>query len=149
MKSYSEFRDAVGLRESSDNYGCVNSLGYLGRYQFGMARLCDLGVTKRIDPESHSLAASAFEWVEGQSKEKFLVNRALQDQCFDRHVQKLKRDVVHIAGAAYPNLSGAIGGCHLLGPGGFMEYLHGHDGADAFGTRFSDYLALFAGFEIP
>ena len=42
-KSYDAFLDALGERESSGNYGAVNTLGFLGKYQFGEAALTDVG----------------------------------------------------------------------------------------------------------
>ena len=47
-KTYLDFRNAIGFKESSNRYGVVNSLGYLGRYQFGTARLSDFGLCARV-----------------------------------------------------------------------------------------------------
>lgn len=38
-----EFWDALGERESRNDYGCVNDLGFLGRFQMGEAKLHELG----------------------------------------------------------------------------------------------------------
>ncbi|WP_425409006.1 hypothetical protein [Hyphococcus sp.] len=42
--TYDDFFDALGLRESSDNYQAVNSAGFLGRYQLGEPALIDVGI---------------------------------------------------------------------------------------------------------
>ena len=35
IKNHSSFLDAIGHRESTNNYKAVNQFGYLGKYQFG------------------------------------------------------------------------------------------------------------------
>ena len=42
---YERFREAVGMRESSNRYYIVNTLGYLGKYQFGKSTLRRFGIT--------------------------------------------------------------------------------------------------------
>jgi len=155
-KSYKAFVKAIADRESSDNYACVNSLGYLGRYQFGMARLTDLGVAQR-KPGHSGYANSAFDWVEGMTKEKFLSSPALQDKLFDMHVEGHRRRVMkrfkgHIGKSVkgvHITLSGMIACMHLLGEGGLRNFLSGKDKADGYGTKASDYVKLFAGYDIP
>ena len=41
--NYKAFLDALGMRESSNNYQAVNEFGYLGRYQMGALALEDIG----------------------------------------------------------------------------------------------------------
>ncbi|MDJ0644451.1 MAG: hypothetical protein QNJ57_00570, partial [Flavobacteriaceae bacterium] len=38
-KSFIGFKEAVGFKESQGKYGTVNTLGYLGKYQFGKSTL--------------------------------------------------------------------------------------------------------------
>ncbi len=45
--TYAEFLAALRMRESSGDYAAVNTLGYLGAYQFGEAALVDLGFVIR------------------------------------------------------------------------------------------------------
>ena len=42
-KGYDDFLDALGFRESTDNYALVNSYGYMGRYQMGGEALQEAG----------------------------------------------------------------------------------------------------------
>ena len=42
--SHQQFLEAIGHRESSNNYSVVNEFGYMGRYQFGRATLKGLGI---------------------------------------------------------------------------------------------------------
>ena len=43
VKNHSTFLDAIGFRESSNNYKAVNRFGYLGKYQFGRKTLNAIG----------------------------------------------------------------------------------------------------------
>lgn len=155
---YADFCDAVRRRESSNNYACVNSLGYVGAYQFGLARLCDLGLTERIKP---GYANTSFRWKEPMTRTSFLASKNVQDACFDLHVQKLKEQIrEHNMPLPFScscglkpfslDLSGAIGVCHLLGFGGLYSLVkRGRDEMDGYGTRASSYGKLFSGYLIP
>ena len=158
MRSYSDFKLAVRIRESSNDYECVNKLGFLGAYQFGMARLCDLGLTRRSDPGSTGLKNSDF-YFSAMTKEEFLSSPPTQDACFDMHIHRLKfsclkkypmlKDGMLLTDGTLLDLSGAIMVCHLVGPGSLNLLIEGVDVADAMGTKASDYSKLFFGYEIP
>ena len=155
-KSYRNFVQAMANRESSDNYAAENSLGYLGRYQFGMARLTDFGLARRKVGHS-GFSNRSFEWVEGLSTETFLRSKKLQDVVFDLHVGNLRKQVLrsysrHLGRTVLGvlvSMSGMIACMHLLGPGGLKKFLSGRDTGDANGTKASDYLTLFADYDIP
>ena len=42
--SHQQFLEAIGHRESTNNYSVVNEFGYMGRYQFGRSTLKGLGI---------------------------------------------------------------------------------------------------------
>ena len=42
--SYDDFFDALGQRESSDNYQAVNQAGFAGRYQLGEFAFVEIGL---------------------------------------------------------------------------------------------------------
>lgn len=161
MKTYEEFCEAIRQRESSGKYDCINTCGYLGAYQFGMARLCDLGLTKRKDVNSRNMENKAFLWIEPLTEEEFLYNKELQDKTFDRHVQALKNQVKRLAlvytfevECTYKNnpitMSGCIAACHLTGPKSLVNLMIDKiDKEDAFGTDTSEYLIKFSGYDIP
>src|SRR3990167_3933275 len=80
-----DFFNALGERESNNDYKIVNTLGYLGRWQFGKPRLYDLGIS--IDgyhPKDRSILKVI-------SKEKFLDDVLLQDMCILKSVRLYKR----------------------------------------------------------
>lgn len=138
MKSYSDFKNALGQRESGNRYNIQNKLGYMGRYQFGCPRLSDLGFTNCANRRA-----------------EFLNNPDLQESYFDKHVQDHARNLAQLiinAKAKNPNwtLSGLIAGAHLGGRGGVTNLiLHNVDKADANGTKISTYVTQFSGYEIP
>ncbi len=148
MKSYAEFKAAMRTREGSGRYCVANVWGFLGAYQFGMARLCDLGLTRRIDPCSKGMGNNLFEFIPPLTEDAFLRSRTIQDGAFDEHVRRLKAECVKLG--ATENLSGAIAGAHLLGIGGLRNYIEIRlDGTDANGTHISSYYEKFRGYEIP
>jgi hypothetical protein len=155
MKTYAQFVTDLGVRESSGDYGAVNQFGYLGRYQFGLARLSDLGLCKRR-PGTRGPENGAFTWVSPYSQELFLTSPELQDDCFSVHVGKYRAWVAQryqsVLGRTFCktviDMSAAIGVCHLLGPGGLMYLFQNHDLLDANGTHATDYAAKFSGYWI-
>ena len=44
LTDYQKFTDAMGNRESSNNYTVVNKFGYMGKYQFGKSTLRTLKI---------------------------------------------------------------------------------------------------------
>lgn len=148
MKSYAAFKLAIAISESSGSYTCVNRLGYLGRYQFGLARLCDLGLTRRKDPKAKSCANADFVWIPPVNESTFLRDATLQEKCFDRHVQDLKRQITGFYEC--DNMSGAVAACHLVGREAFEEWIkNGKEACDANGVSAAVYFERFRGFEIP
>lgn len=148
MKSYEEFKASIRQRESANRYDCVNKYGYLGAYQFGLARLCDLGLTRRKDPASKGFANALFEFIQPDGRAAFLSSSELQDACFDLHVKLLRTQCMKLG--QEDNLSGAIAACHLLGVGGLIDFVrHKIDGVDGLGTKLSEYFEEFRGYDIP
>ena len=41
------FKEAIGYRESENKYKKINSLGYMGKYQFGIETLKSVGIYNR------------------------------------------------------------------------------------------------------
>lgn len=152
MKTYEEFCEALRQRESSGNYQCINQFGYLGAYQFGLARLTDLGFAVRKDPDSSTLsyANEAFTLIPPLSEDAFLNSPILQDCVFYLHVQNLKKQIIRRFENQNIALSGCIAAAHLLGMGGIIKYLQtGEDEQDGIGTHCSEYYRLFTGYNIP
>ena len=48
-KTFMGFKEAMGFKESQGKYTLVNSLGYMGKYQFGISALKTVGVHDSVD----------------------------------------------------------------------------------------------------
>lgn len=135
LKDYNQFKTDLGQRESGNNYSVVNSYGFMGKYQFGLPRLRDLGYTG--------------------TKQAFISDPQLQEQYFDKHVQDHAKNLVNKVAAAqakygsWVTLSGLIAGAHLKGRGGVSQWINGNDNSDANGTTVSSYVTKFSGYAIP
>ena len=141
-KSYSE---TLGKRESGNNYSAVNSLGYLGKYQFGAPALQDMGLVKSgtsmrglDDPKN---------WNIDGGKQAFLKNPQLQEDTMKKYTlanyKTLKRINVLSNNSSASDIAGALASSHLLGPGGAKDLIvNGKEGKDAYGTKASEYLKL-------
>ncbi len=151
MKNYSKFIHDLGQRESNNNYACKNAFGFLGRWQFGKPRLYDAGYS--VDNWSPK----------GQPKKRLLSEKyfldntlGIQDKIMQWHVynladscQRLFKDSIgkEINGVVI-TLSGLVAGAHLKGIGGVKQFLQGNDNSDALGTKISEYIKKFGGYEL-
>ena len=151
---FREFAYLLGQRESNNDYEAKNSFGYLGAYQFGMARLCDLGLTERV---KDGMSNDCFKWKDGMSEDMFLNSAGVQDQLFFRHCTDLAGKINKEFGSEFGKqkhgvmitLSGLIAGAHLLGLGGVRNFINkGEVGKDGYNTSIKDYIQSFAGFNL-
>ncbi len=141
MKTFEEFKQAIGYRESSNRYDIKNRFGYLGRYQFGLPRLADFNLCRRIEGTT-GWAADNFEWTPPFTEAMFLSTPALQDLVFTAHVVDLQRRVKKFT-------SGLVAGAHLKGYGGLTDLLYnGTAGSDALGTSILEYIKRFSDYEL-
>lgn len=153
---YEEFRLALGYRESRNRYNIKNEYGFLGCYQFGLARLTDLGLAER-KPGTSGYGNHSFRWKFPFSEKIFLASRNLQDLVFEAHVADYMRRITASYGMFLDKningvkitMSGAIACCHLLGEGGLRGFIRGVNGSDANGTTADEYLSTFAGYKLP
>ena len=128
--SYNGFKDALAFKESQGRYDVVNTLGYLGKYQFGLSTLNLMGV---------------------YNADKFLRNPALQEVMFDTNIARnkwiLRRDIKRFKGKRINGVeitdSGILAAAHLAGAGNVKKYLRSYgkdDVADAYGSSISYYI---------
>ncbi|MBD1547166.1 TIGR02594 family protein [Roseibium aggregatum] len=154
---WAKYIDVLGHRESTNNYGAVNRLGYSGRWQFGALALIDGGYVKN-GAETRLLAQD--RWWTGKngvtSRDAWLANtNACQDTEIiaftrrnyrsllnNRDSKKVLETIINTANKAA--LAGLLATAHLLGAGGARKMLKGQDGQDANGVKGRDYYALLA-----
>ena len=140
------FKEDLAMSESSGDYSAENKYGYIGKYQFGDARLQDF--------------KDANKDFKDFSKKEFITNPSLQEDVFSWHVddinsyidsRELDKYIGKEIGGVTITREGLIAGAHLGGRTGLREFLetgmkiHGdEDEKDKEGTYISDYIIKFS-----
>ena len=132
------FKEALAFKESQGKYRAVNTLGYLGKYQFGKTTL------------------ERFKIYDTTS---FLGNPELQEKAFIAYCKvnkwilrkDIRRSVGKIINGVKITESGILAAAHLSGAGNVKKYLrsHGqHNLSDAYGSSIALYMKKFAGYDV-
>ena len=138
VKNHSTFLDAIGFRESSNNYKAVNQFGYLGKYQFGRKTLNAIGF-------------------ENISNREFLANPSIQEEAMlillKRNKHTLRREIKKYVGKTingiYITESGILAAAHLGGAGNVKKFFrNGKNFADGNGTKITSYMKRFANYQL-
>jgi hypothetical protein len=138
QKNFVAFKQAVAFKESQGRYTVVNTLGYLGKYQFGRTTL------ERLDI---------------YNTREFLQNPELQEKAFIAlcKVNKwiLRKDIQRSVGKTINGIviteSGILAAAHLSGAGNVKNYLRSNGTncfSDAYGTTIKSYLKKFADYDV-
>ncbi|NRD21129.1 peptidoglycan-binding protein LysM [Winogradskyella eckloniae] len=136
-KSFEGFKEALAFKESRGNYFTVNSLGYLGKYQFGKETLKLLGI---------------------YTPNQFLYNPELQEKAFIANIERnkwvLRKDISRFEGKLISGVkiteSGILAAAHLAGPGSVKKFLRSYGNAnssDAYGATVKTYMKTFSGYD--
>ncbi|WP_196889910.1 peptidoglycan-binding protein LysM [Aureivirga sp. CE67] len=136
-KSFIGFREAIAFKESRGNYNMVNSLGYVGKYQFGKTALKHFKIN---------------------DTQKFLNDPVLQEKAFIAlcSVNKwiLRKEIKQWVGKKVNGIevteSGILAAAHLGGAGNVKKYLRSRGSnnfKDAYGTSIYVYMKKFAGYD--
>jgi serralysin len=160
-KTYDALFDALGQRESANDYRAVNQFGFIGRYQFGELALIDAGYYRRDGTSSNDFLTGWTGKNGATSRDVFLSTPSLQDQAARDWFERLdgyltsfdlKKFDGQMLNGVEITLSGMLGGAHLVGIGGLRDYLRsGGDIVPRDGNRtpVTEYLQLFANFQTP
>jgi len=134
---HADFLQAIGNKESGNNYSAINTYGYLGKYQFGLSTLRGLGFKV--------------------SKQEFLNNPELQEKAMytllkhnrkqlKKYIRKYKGKVIH---GVYVTESGILAAAHLSGAGNVRRFFKkGYDFKDGYGTTLTSYIQKFNGYQL-
>lgn len=136
--SYVGFKEALAFKESAGDYFRTNTLGYLGKYQFGIGTLQLVGVYNAT---------------------RFLNDPILQEKVFYTNLSRnkwiLRNDITRFVGKRIRGIeiteSGMLAAAHLAGPGNVKKYLRSWgrlNPSDAFGTDITNYLRHFSGYDV-
>lgn len=134
---YIGFKEAIAFKESRGNYKKVNSLGYLGKYQFGESTLNRIRI---------------------YNTENFLNDPKLQEDAFYALcslnkwilIRDIKRSVGKTINGVEITESGILAAAHLAGAGNVKKYLRSNgesNARDAYGTNVHNYMKRFAGYD--
>ncbi len=131
------FKEAIALKESEGKYKKINSLGYLGKYQFGVETLKSIGVHDSLlflkSPKMQERAFLAL-----LSKNKYLLKEV---------IEKYDGTVFH---GILITESGILAAAHLGGAGSVKRYFKNNGRKllkDAYGTSVRSYLKAFGGYD--
>ena len=131
------FKEAVAHKESQGKYGKINSLGYMGKYQFGIETLKSIGIKDSVG---------------------FMNNPRLQEKAFVALLSKNKYDlkdyITYYEGKIVDGVkiteSGILAAAHLGGSGSVKRFLNSNGEKkcrDDYGTSVKTYMKDFGGFE--
>jgi len=136
--SYLGFKEALAFKESTGDYFRTNTLGYLGKYQFGIGTLQLMGVYNAT---------------------RFLNDPVLQERVFYTNLSRnkwiLRKDISRFVGKRIRGIeiteSGMLAAAHLAGPGNVRKYLKSWgklNPSDVFGSDVAHYLSRFSGYDV-
>jgi len=132
------FKEAVAFKESQGKYRKVNSIGYMGKYQFGSKTLRSVGI---------------------HNEKAFLKNPALQEKAFVALLSKnkwiLRREIAKYEGKTINGVeiteSGILAAAHLGGAGSVKNFFKNNGNRhfrDAYGTSLRSYMKAFGGYDL-
>jgi hypothetical protein len=137
-RDFVAFKEAVAFKESQGKYAAVNTLGYLGKYQFGRTTLHRFNI---------------------YNTQEFLKNPTLQEKAFVALCQVnkwiLRKDIKRYIGKTMNGIeiteSGILAAAHLSGAGNVKKFLRSNGSrgfSDAYGSSIESYLKKFKDYNV-
>lgn len=136
-KTFTGFKEALAFKESQGKYTLINSLGYMGKYQFGKAALRAIGI---------------------HDSSEFLKNPRLQEKAFKALLAKnkweLREEIEEFDGKIVNGItiteSGILAAAHLGGAGSVKKFFRNNGKRairDNYGTSLQSYMKKFGGYD--
>lgn len=136
-KTFTGFKEALAWKESQGKYTLINSLGYMGKYQFGIAALRAIGI---------------------HDSSEFLRNPRLQEKAFKALLAKnkweLRKEIEKYDGKVVNGVavteSGILAAAHLGGAGSVKKFFKNNGKRaikDNYGTSLQSYMKRFGGYD--
>lgn len=136
-KFFVGYKEAIAFKESQGKYHLVNSLGYMGKYQFGVSTLRALGITDTV---------------------RFMNSPTLQEKAFVALLSKNKWELRNeiekydgkIVGGVKVTESGILAAAHLGGAGSVKKFFKSNGKRylrDDFGTSLRSFMKAFGGYD--
>jgi hypothetical protein len=136
-KTFTGFKEALAFKESQGRYTLTNSLGYMGKYQFGRSALRAIGI---------------------HDSSEFLNNPRLQEKAFKALLAKnkweLRKEIEMYEGKVINGVvvteSGILAAAHLGGAGSVKKFFKNKGKRaikDQYGTTLKSYMKKFGGYD--
>lgn len=153
--------NTIGQRESNNNYAAQNTIGYLGKYQFGAAALVDTGYVDRAAYKSWvnggrpggqtGFLNDSSNWRIDGGKQAFLSSPNAQEDAMikllNQNCRTLRRNGTITPDSTQKEIAGYLMAAHLGGAGNATKL--GRDPnfgfQDAYGTSLQSYFDLGSG----
>ena len=137
------FLSKLAFKESTNNWKAVNSLGYIGKYQFGRMALDDIGldtIHKRDFVKDPTIFSDSLQ------------ETAIR-KLIDRNKMYLKREITLFDGVNVNGIditeSGMLAAAHLVGHASVRNWLMTNDSTvDGNGVTIEHYLEHFKGYNL-
>ncbi len=132
---------------NADPYSVENSIGFLGKYQFGAAYLKDQGyIIQSASGLNKTQVDTSSNWTGKNSissKYDFFGAHEIQESLMDRMLKNnysiMARAGVLSESANPAKTAGLLMAAHLEGAGGAIKYARGSNTSDAYGTSTAQY----------
>jgi len=151
-EQFQEYKTVIGQRESNSNYSAENTLGYIGKYQFGIPALYEGGYinVKSAGPgRMKEVLNNNSTWTGKNgisSKQAWFSNGPEQERACDDYTIKNYRQLIRLnvltPASSSRVVSGYLAVAHLLGPGGAARYKTTGTGTDAYGASGNQYFRI-------
>lgn len=136
-KFFIGYKEAIAFKESQGKYKKINSLGYMGKYQFGKETLKTVGI---------------------HDSSQFLNSPRMQEKAFVALIAKNKSELKgiiekyegQIISGIQVTESGILAAAHLGGVGSVKKFFRNKGNRyfkDAYGTSIRSYMRDFGGYE--
>jgi hypothetical protein len=144
---YIKYREKIAEKESkgSGGYSAINTLNFLGKYQFGAGKLVDYGYMKKGSTQKDVKNSSYWLGKDGiSSYTDFLKNHAVQEACMKKMTKNnfamLRRAGVLRNDSDSKHCAGLLAVAHLKGGGDAIKFGRGEPvKPDAYGTSAAKY----------
>lgn len=136
-KFFIGFKEALANKESQGKYQKINTIGYLGKYQFGLETLKTIGIDDSL---------------------QFINSPKLQEKAFltllSKNKWELQKEINTFSGKIIKGVriteSGILAAAHLGGAGSVKKFLRSNGlkkCKDKYGTSVKTYMRDFGGYE--
>tara|TARA_R110001592_G_scaffold15590_2_gene67680 strand:- start:1309 stop:1896 length:588 start_codon:yes stop_codon:yes gene_type:complete len=137
LTSHQQFLNAIGHRESSNNYTVVNRFGYMGKYQFGNSTLKTLKIN-----------VQRIEFINNPELQEYAMHQNLlyNKKHLKRYIKKYDGTIVN---GILITESGLLAAAHLGGAGSVKKWFRtGKVRKDGNGVKITSYMKRFSGYDL-